>query len=177
MIKLARPNILAVDLTNLIRSIKSGYLVQGKYVQLFENKINKYLKTKYSTLVSSGTAALHLALLSLNIKEGDEVIAPAFSFPATANVIELVGAKTILVDINLSNYCINIDKIEEKITKKTKAIIVVHEFGQPVQMNKISYLAKKYHHYLKNNILQNKTVHSLEVQHGKELKAIMKTFN
>lgn len=144
MIKLSKPNISNKDILNLIKVIKSGNLVQGKFVDLFEKGISKYLDVKHSILVSSGTAALHLSLLALNIKRGDEVIVPAFTFPATANMVEIVGAKTVLVDINLSDFCIDANKIEEKITKKTRAIMVVHEFGQPAEIEKIIKIAKKY---------------------------------
>jgi perosamine synthetase len=144
MIKLSKPDILQDDINNMVTSIKSGDLVQGKFVSLFENQIRKYLGIKYAALVSSGTAALHLSLLALNINNGDEIIAPAFTFPATTNVIELVGARTVLVDINLSDFCINVDQIEAKITKKTKAILIVHEFGQPADMSRLMKLASKY---------------------------------
>ena len=97
-----------------------------------------------SFTVQSGTAALHLSLISLNIKQGDEVIMPAFSFPATANVVEIVGAKPVFIDINLNDFCINTSLIEKFITDKTKAIIPVHEFGQPAKMDDILEIAKKY---------------------------------
>ena len=86
-----------------------------------------------------------MALLALEIKKGDEVIVPAFTFPATANVVELVGAKSVFVDINLSDFCIDTSKIEKVITNKTKALIPVHEFGQPSKMDAIVNIAKRYH--------------------------------
>lgn len=143
MIKLSKPSISNRDILNLVKVIKSGNLVQGKFVNFFEKEISRYLGVKHSILVSSGTAALHLSLLALNIKSGDEIITPAFTFPATTNVIEIIGAKTVIVDINLSDFCIDVNKIEEKITSRTKAIIVVHEFGQSADMDKIINIAKK----------------------------------
>lgn len=143
MIKLSKPNILNRDILNLVKVVKSGNLVQGKFVNLFEKEISRYIGVKHSILVSSGTAALHLSLLALNIKRDDEIIAPAFTFPATTNVIEVIEANTVLVDINLSDFCIDVNKIEEKITNKTKAIIVVHEFGQSAEMDKIVNIAQK----------------------------------
>lgn len=144
MIKLAQPYIPKQTLKKVIEVLKSGNLVQGKYVKKFQQQLESYIGIKNAVVVSSGTAALHLSLMVLDIKAGDEVIVPAFTFPATANVVELVGAKPVFVDINLSDFCIDTSKIEEIITKKTRAIMPVHEFGQAAQMNDIKYLANKY---------------------------------
>jgi len=144
MIKLARPNIPEEAITRVIEVIRSGNLVQGECVAEFEQKLQEYLGVKHVIVVSSGTAALHLSLVAMGIKNGDEVIIPAFTFPATANVVELVGAKPVLVDINLDDFCINTSKIENVITEKTRAIIPVHEFGQAAKMDDITSLLKKY---------------------------------
>jgi len=144
MIKLAKPDITEKAIEKAVEVLRSGNLVQGKYVKKFESALCNYLNIKNAVVVSSGTAALHLALLVLDIKKGDEVIVPAFTFPSTANVVELVGAKPVFVDINLSDFCINTTKIEEKITSKTKAIIPVHEFGQAAKMDDIINVAQKY---------------------------------
>jgi len=144
MIKLAKPNIPEEAFEKVIEVLKSGNLVQGKYVEEFEQKLAEYNGVKHAIAVSSGTAALHLSLLVLDIKEGDEVIVPAFTFPATANVVELVGAKPIFVDINLSDFCIDTNKIEVVISKNTKAIIPVHEFGYAAKMDDIVGIAKQY---------------------------------
>ncbi len=124
--------------------IESGYLVQGKYVEQFEGMVADYLGVKHAVAVSSGTAALHLAALSIGISPEDEVIVPAYTFPATANVIELIGAKAVLVDVDADTYNICPKKIEEKITEKTKAIMPVHLFGNPVDMDEIMGIANKY---------------------------------
>lgn len=144
MIKLAVPDIGKDELDEIKKVFDSKYLVQGDKVEEFENQIKEYLGVKNVIAVSSGTAALHLALLAIGIGEGDEVIVPDFTFPATANVVEIVGATTKFVDIKLDSLCIDADKIEEKITENTKAIIAVHEFGQSADMDKIIELAKKY---------------------------------
>lgn len=144
MIKLAVPDIGKDELDEIKKVFDSKYLVQGDKVEEFENQIKEYLGVKNVIAVSSGTAALHLALLAIEIGEGDEVIVPDFTFPATANVVEIVGATTKFVDIKLDSLCIDADKIEEKITENTKAIIPVHEFGQSADMDKIIELAKKY---------------------------------
>lgn len=144
MIKLAQPNIPGEAIGKVIEILRSGNLVQGEYVEDFEQKLAEYNGVRHAIAVSSGTAALHLSLLALDIKEGDEVIVPAFTFPATANVVELVGAKPVFVDIDLSDFCIDVNKIEEVVSKDTKAIIPVHEFGQAAKMNDIINIAQRY---------------------------------
>ena len=97
MIKLAKPNISENAIKKVSDILRSGNLVQGEYVEKFENDLKNYLDAEHAVVVSSGTAALHLSLLALGIKTGDEVIVPAFTYPATANVVEMVGAKSIFV--------------------------------------------------------------------------------
>ncbi|KPL19216.1 MAG: glutamine--scyllo-inositol aminotransferase [candidate division Zixibacteria bacterium SM23_81] len=144
MIRLARPQIGQEEIKEVSKVLGSGFLVQGKNVEKFETKVAEYLKVKYAIAVSSGTAALHLSLMALGIKEGDEVILPDFTFPATGNVVALVGAKPILVDIDLKTYNIDPTKIEENITPQTKAVIPVHEFGQAADIDSILAIAGKY---------------------------------
>lgn len=144
MIKLSKPYITDQCISNVVEVLRSGNLVQGQFVNQLENDVKSYLGVKHAFAVSSGTAALHLALIALGIGPGDEVIVPAFTFPATANVVELVGATTVLVDINLDDFCIDTSKIEQAITPKTKAIMPVHEFGQAAKMDDIVQLAQKY---------------------------------
>lgn len=144
MIRLIRPEIGKREIREVERVLKSGLLVQGRNVEKFENMVAQYLNVKYAIAVSSGTASLHLSLIALGIKEGDEVIVPDFTFPATGNVVALVGAKPILVDVDLKTFNIDPSKIKEKITSKTKAIIPVHAFGQSADMNQILAIAKKY---------------------------------
>lgn len=144
MIKLSVPDIGQEELNEIQKVFESKYLVHGDKVEEFEEGVKQYLNVKNVIAVSSGTAALHLSLLALDIGEGDEVIVPDFTFPATANVVEVCGADTKLVDINLQDFCIDVDKIEEQITERTKAIIPVHEFGQSADMDRIIELSKKY---------------------------------
>jgi dTDP-4-amino-4,6-dideoxygalactose transaminase len=124
--------------------IKSGNLVQGPKVARLESELQEFLGVTGAVLVSSGTAALHLALVALNIGPGDEVIVPAFTYPATANVVELVGARSVIVDISLDDLCIDVSAIESKVTGKTKAIMPVHEFGMPCDLTALMELASKY---------------------------------
>ena len=117
---------------------------QGPYIKKFEKSLAKYHGVKNCILTSSCTTALHLALKSLNIREGDEVICPDLTFIAPANMIILSGAKLKLVDVDPSTLAIDHKQIEKKITKKTKAIIVVHQFGHSADMDPIMKIAKKY---------------------------------
>ncbi len=117
---------------------------QGKFITKFEEKLAEYHNSKYCVVTSSCTTAIHLALMSLDIKEGDEVICPALTFIAPANMIQLSGAKLVLVDINPNTLTIDINKIEEKISRRTKAIIIVHQFGHAAHMDEILKISKKY---------------------------------
>ncbi|MCW6074293.1 DegT/DnrJ/EryC1/StrS family aminotransferase [Clostridium sporogenes] len=144
MIRLSVPFIDDNEMNEIKNVLNSGYLVQGNKVEEFENLIKEYLNVKHAIAVSNGTAALHLSLIALDIKPSDEIIVPDFTFPATSNVVENMGAKSIFVDINLDDFCIDTDKIENKINNNTKVIIPVHEFGQVSNMDKIMDLASKY---------------------------------
>lgn len=144
IITLAKPIFEEKEINSLVTVLKSGNLVQGKIVETVETKISKIISSKYSSMVSNGTASLHLALKALNIGLGDEVIIPAFSYIATANVVELVGAKPVFVDINIKTFNIDETQIESKITKNTKAIMPVHEFGLCANMESIMAIAKKH---------------------------------
>ena len=120
-----------------------GQYILGPEVIELENQLSKYVGTKYCVTTSSGTDALLISLMSLGIKSGDEVITTPFSFISTAEVIVLLGAKPIFVDINIHTCNIKVSDIEKKITKKTKAIIAVSLFGQPAEFKKINSIAKK----------------------------------
>jgi len=128
----------------LNRTFNEGDFILGKEVRLFEEEFAKYCRTKFAVGVNSGTDALFLGLVSLGIGKGDEVIVPAFTFIATALAVSFVGARVVFVDIDEDTYNIDVRKIERAITKKTKAILVVHLFGQPADMKSILNIAKKY---------------------------------
>jgi len=115
----------------------------GKYVREFERKLSSLLGVKHVIAVNSGTAALQTSLMAYNIKEGDEVIIPAFTFDATANVVVACSAKPVFADIQ-SDYTIDPKDIERKITKKTRAIIPVHLYGYPVDLDEIREIAQKH---------------------------------
>ncbi len=142
-IPLARPDIRDEDIKCAVEVLQSGMLVQGKNVELAESKLSKLLNSENAALLSNGTATLHAALISLGIGKGDEVIVPAFSYVATANVVELVGATCVFCDIDISTFNIDASKIEKLITAKTKAIIPVHEFGLSCEIETIVQIAKE----------------------------------
>lgn len=120
----------------------------SEYVKAFEEEFANYCGCKYGIATNSGTTALHLALATLDIRKEHEVIIPTFTMIATANAVAYTGAKPVLVDAELSTWNIDVSKIEEKITKRTKAIIPVHTYGHPVDTQPILELADKYELYI-----------------------------
>ena len=121
---------------------------RGNFVNKFEDKFCDFLNVPYATSVSNGTVALHLAMLALDIKKGDEVIVPDLTYIASVNSIAYVGAKPILVDADIKTWNINTSLIEERITDKTKAIMAVHLYGNPCNLEKIKKLCDKYNLFL-----------------------------
>jgi len=124
--------------------IESGQYILGPIVRKFENEVCEYIGVSHSIGCASGTDALMLALMGIGIRPGDEVITTPFTFVATVEVIALLNAKPIFVDINIENYNIDTEKIESVITEKTRAIIPVHLFGKCADMDKINSLSEKY---------------------------------
>ncbi len=116
----------------------------GKYVKEFEEKFARYLDAKFCIGVNSGTSALIVALMSIGLEPGDEVIMPVNTFIATAEAVSILGGKPVFVDIHPEFFTINVDQIENKITKKTKVIIPVHLYGQCADLDPILKIAKKY---------------------------------
>lgn len=128
----------------ILKVVRNCNFIMGAEVQELENNLEKFTGSKYAITCSSGTDALLLAMMALDIKPEDEVITTPFTFVATSETIAFLGAKPVFVDINEKTYNIDPSKIEEKITAKTKAIIPVSLFGQPPEMDKIDQIAKKY---------------------------------
>jgi len=130
--------------TGINRVIRNSNFILGEDVRLYEKEFARFCRCKYAVGVSSGTSALFLALLSIGVGQGDEVIVPVFTFIATANAVSYTGAEPVFVDVDSQTYCLNPEKIKRAITKRTKAIIVVHLFGHPADMDSILDIAKKY---------------------------------
>lgn len=153
MIRLTIPSIEDDDLRAVQEVLLSGLLVQGAHVSDFERLVAEYVGTKHAIAVSNGTAALHLALLALRVELGDIVIVTAYSWPATANVIELCGAQPVFVDIQPGTFNMDPVALEEVLrplmsldetARKVKAILPVHAFGQVADMEAIMKLADHY---------------------------------
>lgn len=136
------------ELKEVISIVKKGALtsaanVGGKNVQEFEKLASKFVKAKYAIAVNSGTAAIQAALLAQNIKSGDEVLLPSFTFVATANAVISTGAKPVFVDILKENYTMDPIDLKKKITRKSKIIIPVHLYGNVAYMNELNEIARK----------------------------------
>lgn len=132
------------DLDIIQEPLKSGWVVQGKYVKEFEDMFSRMSGAAHSAAVTSCTTGLHIAMCALDLKPGDEVIVPAFTWIATANCVEYLGGKPVFVDVDPVTFNIDVNKIEEKITSRTKGIIPVHLFGLVADMDPIMAIAKKH---------------------------------
>lgn len=154
MISIAKPTIDKVEINEVVSVLRSGELTQGRWVEEFERVFARFIHTKFAIATSNGTTALHLALLALNIGPGDEVITTPFTFIASTNAILYVGAKPVFVDIDPQTFNIDPDLIEEKITSKTKAILLVHLFGLPADMKKVLEIAKKHNLFVLEDAAQ-----------------------
>lgn len=132
----------------VVEVLRSGSYILGKHNKALEEDLADYIGVKHAIALNSGTDALHLALRALDIGAGDEVISVAFTFVATTEAIGIVGAKPVFVDINKDTFNIDAEKIENAITPKTKAIIPVHLYGQPCDMDVIMDIAKKHDLYV-----------------------------
>ena len=145
MIPIARPLLGGEEKEAILRVLLSGQLAQGENVAAFERRFAELCQVQEAVAVSSGTAALHLALLAHGIGPGDEVITTAFSFAATANVILLVGATPVFVDIEPDTYNIDPILVEGAITPRTRAILPVHLYGNPCDIMRLEQLAVAHH--------------------------------
>jgi len=141
---LSRPSIGEKEIEEVVSCLKSGWITTGPLCKTFEEKFCEITSASYALSVSSGTAGMHLMLLGLGIKRGDEIITPSMTFASTLNMITLCGAKPVFVDVHYDTLNINVDLIEGKITKRTKGIIPVHFAGAPVDMDKVLGIAKKH---------------------------------
>ena len=145
MILTAGPSISSREVRYVTNAVRNGWNFHYRdYIDRFEKAFTKYIGVTYALAVSSGTAALHLAMLGCDIGEGDEVIVPEITFVASANVVRYVGANPIFVDVEPDTWCIDPVSVERAITKKTKAIMPVHIYGHPANMTAINAIARKY---------------------------------
>ena len=143
-VPIARTSLTEAEIQSVLTPLRSGWLVQGPMVREFEDKWSSFTGAKHSIAVTSCTTALHLSLVALGVQPGDEVIVPAFTWVATANVVEHLGASVVFCDIDLNTFNLDVEQLEQKITAKTKAVLTVHLFGLAAEMNSINQLAKKH---------------------------------
>jgi dTDP-4-amino-4,6-dideoxygalactose transaminase len=144
MIPFHKPYITIDEITEVLDSLKSGWITMGPKTIEFENKFRDYIGSKNAVSMNSCTACLHLALKAINLQEGDEVIVPAVTFTATAEVVTYFKAKPVLVDVEDNTFNIDSSLIEEKINDRTRAIIPVHFAGQVCDMDEINDIASRY---------------------------------
>lgn len=144
-IPISIPSITDLELEYVTDAVKSSWISSlGKYIDEFESSFASFCDAKYAVAVSNGTVAIHLALVCLGIKEGDEVIVPDLSFVATANAVLHAGATPVFADIDPFNLCIDPIDVRKKITHKTKAIMPVHLYGHPADMMALNAIAQEF---------------------------------
>ena len=142
---LSRPSISDREIEGVVDCLKSGWITTGPICKSFEDKFCELTGASRAVSLSSATAGMHIVLLALGIGEGDEIITPSMTFASTVNMIAMLKAKPVFVDSHYGTLNINADKIEEKISRKTKAIIPVHFAGAPVDMDRILEIAQRHH--------------------------------
>ena len=143
-IPISRTDLSETEINSVLEPLGTGWLVQGPKVREFEEKWSAFTEARNSIAVTSCTSALHLSLAALGFGSGDEAIVPAFTWISTANVIEHLGGKVVFCDIDLKSFNLDLDQIESKISLNTKAILPVHLFGLPVNIEPVLALAKKH---------------------------------
>lgn len=159
------PHIGEEEIEEMVKTLRSGWLGTGPKTAEFERMVAELTGAKYAMAVNSCTAALHLSLVVAGVGPGDEVITTPLTFSATANSIIHAGAKPVFVDVDPKTMNIDVNKIEDAITEKTKAIVPVHLYGRPVEMDKVMEIAKKY-----NLVVIEDAAHSIDAEYkGKKI--------
>jgi dTDP-4-amino-4,6-dideoxygalactose transaminase len=143
VIRIAQPLIGAEEEAAVLAALRSGQLAQGPRVAAFEEAFAAYTGVRHAVAVSSGTAALVVALRAHGIGAGDEVIVPTFTFAATANAVLLAGATPVLVDIGADDYTVDPERVEAALTPRTKAMVPVHLYGHPADMTALAEIARR----------------------------------
>jgi dTDP-4-amino-4,6-dideoxygalactose transaminase len=137
LIRLARPDVGRTEADAVAEVLESGQLTMGAKVEELEAELARACEVRHAVAVSSGTAALHLAVLALGLGEGDEVLVPAYTFPATANVVALAGARPVLVDVDPETMNLDLDRVAAALTPRTRAVLAVHLFGRPLAWERL----------------------------------------
>ena len=131
------------DLTHLNRAFKSSWISGGPYINKLEKLLKNFLKAKNVLVTSSATAAIHLTYLAIGLKKGDEIIVPGYGYLAAANIAKLFGLKILFADVDPNTFCTTEKTIKKVITKKTKAIVIIHTYGNMCEVDKIKRLTRK----------------------------------
>ena len=149
-IRIGEPSFGEAELSNVVEAMKSGLISSkvGRFIAEFEEKFARYCGVEYAITTANCAASLHLALEAVGIGKDDEVIVPTLTFIATANAVKYTGAKPVFVDSHPDYWCLDPEKVERAITPRTKAIIPVHLFGHPCDMDAIMNIAKRYNLYV-----------------------------
>ena len=141
-IPVARPDLSGNEENYVLDAVRSSWISStGKYINQFESEFGKLCGERRAIAVSNGTVALHLALLALDVRPGDEVIVPSLTYIATANAVRYVGGEPIFAEVDRETWCIDPADLEQKITRRTKGIIAVHVYGHPADMDRINHVA------------------------------------
>ncbi|MEU8303021.1 DegT/DnrJ/EryC1/StrS family aminotransferase [Actinomadura sp. NPDC048955] len=140
----ASPVIGEAEIEAAVRVLRSGRVVQGPEVAAFEEEFSALVAGRHCVAVNSGTSALHLSMMALGIGPGDEVIVPSFTFAATANVVRLVGAEPVFVDIERGSFCVDPDAVAAAVGPRTAAIMPVHLYGHPAAMDRVGAIAERH---------------------------------
>ena len=141
-VPLCRPTLGSQEEASILQVLRSGYLVAGRWVAEFEEQLSEQLGGVPVLCVSNGTAALHLSMVAQGLQPGDEVLLPAMTYPAPVNVVQLMGAKPVRVDIDGTTGCMDTDQLEAAWTPRTRGIVPVHQFGIPASMGPIMEFAR-----------------------------------
>lgn len=162
-IPFSKPAMSDREIGAVARVLKSGWITTGPETAKFEKEFGKYIGVKHAVAVNSCTSALHLALLAHGVGEGDEVIVPSLTFVSSANVVEWMGAKPVFVEVDEESLTVDAKDIERKVTRKTKAVIVVHYGGRAADIGAIGKAAKKY-----NLVIIEDAAHAVGSRYGKK---------
>lgn len=139
----SKPKIFQKDKFYLNKAINSTWISGGDFLEKFEKKISKLLNIKYVNCVSNGTSAIHVAYLALDLKRGDEILVPGFGYLAAANIAKLMGLTIKFIDVDYDTYCMNFNDLKRKVSKKTKAVIFIHTYGNGGDIKKIADFLKR----------------------------------
>ena len=150
----AKPFLNKQDISHMNKAANSQWVAKGPYVEKFEEKLRKFLKTNYVGVTSTGSAAINLAYFILGLRPGDEIIVPGYGFLAAATIAKTLNLKVVFADVDPNTFCVNASAIEKVLTKKTKLIVVIHTYGNMCDMKKIVPLAKRKKIYLMEDAAQ-----------------------